>query len=80
MGLGIGALPLLAVLLQVRRRLLIGRVVFGALLGVASGAIGALVLHAACPVGGWLHVLCGHVGALLAGQLLGAGAARLIAR
>ena len=80
LGLGIGVAPMLILLLQGRARLLAGRGALGAALGAATGALGALVLHVVCPVGGLAHILAGHAAVLVAGALVGAAAAHLVAR
>lgn len=72
LGLGVALVPIAWTVLRSRARLLVGAAWIGATIGVAAGALGALVLHLVCPVGGALHLIVGHVGALVAGAVLGA--------
>jgi len=80
LGLGTAIVPLGWTVLRSRSRLLVGTAWTGAVLGVGAGALGALVLHVVCPVGGALHLVVGHVGSLVAGALLGAVVASRISR
>jgi hypothetical protein len=44
----------------------------GAALGAASGALGGLLLHAICPIGGPLHLGAAHAGGVIAAAIIGA--------
>jgi hypothetical protein len=80
-GLMVALLPLTFALVSLRRVLVVGAARLVAAAGAAAGALGGLTLHVLCPVGGGLHVGCGHGGAVaaaaLVGALLGAVADRL---
>lgn len=75
LGIGAALLPLILLMIATRR-LPSGHGWIGAGLGVACGALGALMLHLVCPVGGAAHVLTGHASAMVGGGLLGALLAR----
>jgi hypothetical protein len=79
-GLVVAAVPLIILVVGVRARLWSATGWMGAVTGVLTGSLGALVLHFICPIGGALHMLLGHCGVLFAGALLGAGVARAAAR
>jgi hypothetical protein len=72
-GLMVALLPLTFALVASRRVLLVGSTRLMAAAGAAAGALGGLVLHVLCPVGGALHIGFGHGGAVAAAALIGAG-------
>jgi hypothetical protein len=67
----IALVPLLAGALALRRLLPVGGARLLAATGAAGGALGGLLLHVACPVGGGLHVGVAHGGAVVAATLIG---------
>jgi hypothetical protein len=72
-GLFVALVPLTFALVASRRVLLVGSTRVMAAAGAAGGALGGLVLHVLCPVGGALHVGFGHGGAVMVAAALGAG-------
>ncbi len=70
-GLLVSAVPFLLGVMAVRRVALVGRTALGAALGAAAGAVGALILHCECSVGGPLHLALAHGGATVIWALVG---------
>jgi hypothetical protein len=71
-GLRILLPVLLAGTVALARVMVVGAPRLGAAIGAAGGALSGFVLHALCPVGGALHVVSAHAGAVLLGATLGA--------
>lgn len=79
-SLKIVAPVVLAGLVVLARVLLVGAARLGAAIGAAAGALAGLTLHALCPIGGALHVVAAHGGAVLVGAALGLGLFPLVRR
>lgn len=77
-GLRIVLPVLVAGVVALARVMLVGAARLGAAIGAAGGALSGLTLHGLCPIGGVLHVLGAHAGAVVLGALLGAGVFSLI--
>jgi hypothetical protein len=71
-GLRIVLPVLVAGTVALARVMLVGPARLGAALGAAGGALSGLTLHGLCPLGGVLHVLTAHAGAVVLGAVLGA--------
>jgi hypothetical protein len=72
-ALAFASLPLVLTVVALRRVLVVGAARLVAAAGVAGGALGGLTLHMICPVGGALHLGCGHAGGIVVAALVGAG-------
>jgi hypothetical protein len=72
-ALSFASVPLVLTVLALRRVLLVGSARLVAAAGVAGGALGGLTLHVICPLGGALHLGCGHAGGMVIAALVGAG-------
>jgi hypothetical protein len=79
-GFGVASLPVALTIYLANMRFIAARASFGALVGVAGGALGGLVLHLVCPIGGLTHLLAGHVAGMVLGGVLAAIAARFALR
>jgi hypothetical protein len=79
-GVIVALSPLTVALVASRRVLFAGSTRVMAAAGAAAGALGGLVLHVLCPVGGSLHVGFGHGGAIAVAALVGAGVGAIAGR
>jgi hypothetical protein len=79
-ALFVALVPLALGLVAMRRLLLVGSARLTAALGAAGGALGGLVLHVRCAVGGGLHVGLGHAGGMALAALVGAALGLLLDR
>jgi hypothetical protein len=77
-GLACASLPFSLGLLARGHALPVDPGAVGAALGASAGAMGGLMLHLHCPVGGALHVILGHGGAVAIGATLGLLVARAV--
>jgi hypothetical protein len=80
MGLLFALPPLVIAALALRRLVLTGSLRAGVGLGAAGGALGGLLLHAICPVGGALHAGLAHGGSAAVGAAVGVLLARVLLR
>jgi hypothetical protein len=71
-GMRIVLPALVAGTVALARVMLVGAARLGAAIGAAGGALTGLTLHGLCPIGGVLHAMFAHGGAVVIGALLGA--------
>jgi hypothetical protein len=76
----VGAVPVLAAMVLIRRAAPLDPVWTALLALVASGAAGALTSEIACPIGQPMHVMLWHVLPIVFYAAIGAGAVWLVAR
>jgi hypothetical protein len=79
-GMLVALAPLVAGLVALRRLVPVAGARLLAAVGAAAGALGGLVLHVLCPLGGPWHVGFGHGGAVAVAAALGAGLGALLGR
>jgi hypothetical protein len=80
LGLAVALGPLAAGLLALRPLLIVGGARLMGAVGAAAGALGGLLLHIICAVGGPMHVGFGHAGVVVAAGILGALVGLIVGR